>query len=288
MFAVMPLERSIPSEGDVSGAAFDARIGDIACNVLMPRLPEKGWKVRPPTDHEDWSHAGRLWWGGGSYGVHGTGISIKALGLDFRSIGAQVPDADRSKDKVRSAGYPWLERLLDWLAVLHGEPAVSISIEAPLMFLEFDPDIGPVGWHEPAHRIASATWLSAIEKASKNLEAPFSLVLLHKAAQNYFEGDYRVAVINAATALELAVTAALERVLEKSSEPVLGQVRMLGPRLDLANKLGVPVPTAAQSRLLRLRNLVIHHAAVPDALEVRQALQDFVDVVKRLPESDLQ
>jgi len=48
------------------------------------------------------------------------------------------------------------------------------------------------------------------------------------------------------------------------------------------------VPTAAQSRLLRLRNLVIHHAAVPDALEVRQALQDFVDVVKRLPESDLQ
>ncbi len=283
----MPLERSVPSTAEVSGAVVEGRIADISCQVLLPRLPPKGWKVQPPTDDDDWSHAGGIWWGGAGVGIDGRHISIKALGLAFPSIELEGDEARKLKDSVRSAAYPWLERLIDWLAVLHGEPAMSISIEAPLMFLEFDPDLDPVAWHEPTNRVNLSTWQSAIANASANRNAPLGLVLFHKSAVALFEGDYRLAVINAATALELAVTSALARTLGESAGPVLAQVRMLGPRLELANRLGLPVPLGTHSQLLQLRNRVMHEAAVPSREEVAKALDEFVAAASELPDSDL-
>jgi len=287
MLAVMPLNETVPSVGDLSSAVFAGQIGGQDCRVLMPRLPTKGWKVAPPTSADDWSQYGGVW-GGASFGVQGKGLFVRTLGLDFPTIDNDQPGADRLKSRVMSAGIGWLDRLHEWLAVLHGEPAASIYIEPPLMFLEYDPEVGPLDMHEPQARVSIATWRDAIAHASQFDEAPLAVVLLHRSAKSFFEADYRLAVINAATAVELAISQAVRRVLgPDAAEAVLGQVRMLGPRIEIAHKLGVPIPAPASFPLLELRNRVIHRGERPSRNEVSNALQQVVELFRALPDSDL-
>jgi hypothetical protein len=208
--------------------------------------------------------------------------------LDFAALDNKQLQAERRKGQVRSAGIGWLERLDEWLAVLHGEPAASIFIEAPLMFLEYDPEVGPLEMHEPGSRVTVDTWRDAIARASRLDEAPIALVLLHRSAKSYFEADYRLAVINAATAVELAITQAVGRVLGPGAgDAVLGQVRMLGPRIDIAHKLGIPITASTKFALLDLRNRVIHRGDLPSRREASHALQQVVDLFRALPDSDL-
>src|SRR5215210_4570591 len=77
-------------------------------------------------------------------------------------------------------------------------------------------------------------------------------------------GDTREAVLEAATAVELALASAIERRLAANGlhpdaiEDRLRATRMLGPLLRLAKQLDVPVSEHVYSAVVEPRNRVIH------------------------------
>jgi len=80
------------------------------------------------------------------------------------------------------------------------------------------------------------------------------------------DGNPRVAVIDAATAVEIALTAGLTETLSAEASPritkaLIDRTRMLGPRLDLAKDLGMTLPARMHADLLERRNTVVHRGA---------------------------
>ena len=78
--------------------------------------------------------------------------------------------------------------------------------------------------------------------------------------------NWRVAIIDAATAVEVALTAGLiARLSDEASSHVtqelLDKTRTLGGRLGLAKRLGMPLPDKINEDLVQRRNAVVHQGA---------------------------
>jgi hypothetical protein len=279
-WAEMPLPHSVPSAGELSGARIPASIDGFNCSILFPRRPDKGWGLLPP-EEGPWDQAG-IYWGGVIASVRGPGEQVKGLGLEF-------PDSPGLEEsnlwKLQLGSASWQADLLDWLAVLHGQPALSITIEPGMLFLVEDPDFTPLSHYEPDKFVTVHTWQRAILHASQGDAAPLKLVLVHRATKAFFEEDYRLAVINAATAVELAVTQAIGRRLAPAgadaAEAVLKQVRMLGARIALARKSGIQLPNSTEY-IAEVRNEVVHRGEQPKHRDAGRVLEIATEVVNAL------
>ncbi|MCZ0984593.1 hypothetical protein O1M54_00885 [Streptomyces diastatochromogenes] len=108
-------------------------------------------------------------------------------------------------------------------------------------------------------------------------------ILLTTAIRATATGQQRLAVIDAATAAEIALATGLAARLSAQYPPHEAQARveatrMLGPRLNLAERLGMTLPPRTRDDLLAPRNAVVHRgtpitdAAARAAVAVAQAL----------------
>jgi hypothetical protein len=96
------------------------------------------------------------------------------------------------------------------------------------------------------------------------------------------DGEVRHAVMEAASACEIVITAALKRRLARGDtrvgEALMERTRMLGPLTQLASRLGLAVPAGFQGKLIELRNDAIHkgrqlgRGAVSKAVETAEQL----------------
>lgn len=86
------------------------------------------------------------------------------------------------------------------------------------------------------------------------------------AARAAVGANWRVVIIDAATATEAALTAGLAAQLSATLSPSdvtkkLDGTRMLGNRIKLAKTLNMPLPARIQEDLVNNRNAVVHQGA---------------------------
>jgi hypothetical protein len=207
-------------------------------------------------------------------------MSVGGLGLRFGFDDDASDSCERGKDEVRWAAIPWLPLMLDWLAVVHEQFPGSITVEMPLAFVEFDPDVTPLHMSDPSSFVSVETWRAAIRKASAGESPPLAVVLIYRAIRAFHEADYRLAVVEAAASVELAVSNLLQKTIvdrDRDRAPladaILGQIRMLGPKLDLVRKLKLAGSSVELTALSELRNAVLHRGQSPNRAETSKAIQ---------------
>jgi hypothetical protein len=120
-------------------------------------------------------------------------------------------------------------------------------------------------------------WEHALAHTHAGDQPPLAQVLLTTARRTAATGNARLAVIDAATAVEVALTAGLEDRLSGEASPRVVQAlikgtRMLGPRLAPAKDLGMTLPDRIQADLVERRNTVIHQGTAVTGEDAQAAI----------------
>lgn len=249
-------------------------IGGVKCRVLLPG-PHPGWIVTgagsltPPYDehHEQDPTWPKADWG---YINDPRSATIRAVGLI--PINARIAPGDELIAFDHAVGR-WKHLLRDWLAV---------TAAGPTDFLE--PAWGETLWESPEHDhdllyaneragemrwpqcISRWEWEHSLEHVRSGDQPPLARTLMTTATRAAATGSWRLAVIDAATAAEVALTIGLTARLSAEASPHVAKaridrVRMLGPRLKLAGDLGMALPATIRADLVEHRNAVVHRGA---------------------------
>jgi len=122
-------------------------------------------------------------------------------------------------------------------------------------------------------------------------ELPLNWQLLGDGLRALRAGQPRRAVVESFTALEVTVRQAIRSRVEQCGDQavadiIIAQRNTLGPLLNIARKLGIPLPDDLTSPFVELRNSVVHRGDVPspgDALTIWQAIHSFAQQQSPLP-----
>lgn len=121
--------------------------------------------------------------------------------------------------------------------------------------------------------------------SSQRLPPRFEYRLLLEAYSARKNEDYRKAIIEAATALEICLTA---RIMEEFDtqrvsfgEKLLQKFRMLGGRFELVRILGISLPKKHyESLVIQPRNGVVHRAAFPNKALANQVISEVEELLR--------
>jgi hypothetical protein len=267
----------VPICGDALGAILPVRVGNVDGIVALPRKPEWNGKVQDEMHFRSPEMLGEsfreLW--GQAFEFPSCDGYLRAAGL---RLDVAPADARFLEDgTLHKAVQGWTRRLIDWLSVFTerhvGEEPTSVSPRTTVQ-LSFDVakgqrkqvDGGPIVFvtHRREQYVQERSWRRAVE-ASAN-ELPEERKLLNGARAAMWRGDARHAVLESATAVELALTAALEARLDGRgadfTKYLLRKHRELGRKIELCRALGVELPNGIEC-LRDNRNLAIHGGQVP-------------------------
>lgn len=221
------------------------------------------------------------------------------LGAVVETVALEIPSlrAEQTAD-VRREAEVWINRLVRWIEVLSRQ-AVRLGFRTS----GTHPVVGN-DWiditSEPATRVRGtinvqccaisggltlADWSRACDHASRATDPPLAQLILADARDALLKGDERRAVIDAATAVEIAVSDALRSALGATMPPELMEAVMrrtwqIGARVDLARAAGLSISSDLESGLLKERNEVVHRGASPTDARRSFTLAD--DVVQSL------
>jgi hypothetical protein len=269
-------------------------ISGIECHVLLPRPTSRGYTgvpLRPPVDaHQktdpDWA-AGTGWpkvtWGDG-HSHHS--VTITAVGLIPFSEPIQHR---RIVDFDRAAGQHLLG---DWLSVFAGGPTDTLSLpgRGGTEWVETKNDAALWVHYTLSRRrpwpVSRWQWEHALAHIHSGDQPPLALVLLASAKRAAADGNPRLAVIDAATAAEVALTHGLTDHLSAQATSQVAQVltdraRMLGPRLQLARDLGMPLPDRIHPDLVDRRNAAVHRGTTVTETDAQAAITKAAELVSQ-------
>lgn len=280
---------------DALGMEKAVTIGGIECRAILPVQDEK-WRMflhAPPVFEggQDSLWSGRFWGD-----TAPAGGMVRAVGIVLATV---IPPGNEHIAFDHAASQ-WRRLLRDWL---------SVAAEGPTDWMEdyrgatFFPGPGYDGYYDgldvpyepverghrhPPRRLSAWAWGHALEHASMGDDAPLSRVLMASALQAAMEANWRVAVIDAATATEAALTAGLVAELSKTLSPSdvakkldERQNRMLGNRIRLAGTLGLALPGGIQQDLVDPRNAAMHEGAEVTRDQVKAAIPAAWAVVRQ-------
>lgn len=292
---VIPLCEGVHCSTDTLTLRHTTTIGGIKCHAVLPG-PWPGWVMGAGPLNYPYSeqHLQEPRWPEVDWGyINDThSVTIRAIGLTL------VDTVISSRDELVTfdrAIAQWKHLLRDWLAVI---------TEGPTDFLEHAqgetlweaPDHNDVVLyasyhageaHEP-HRSSRWQWSHALEHASSGDKPPLSRLLLTTAMRAAVTGEGRLALIDAATAAEVALTNGITARLSAQYPPDevrarIDRTHMLGRRMELAESLGVTLPARMRDDLLKPRNSVVHsgtdvtHSSARAAIAVAWELIDEYD-----------
>jgi hypothetical protein len=279
----VPLFEGVYTLEEALGLERTVTIGGIECRVLLPVLgPVRGRWPRsltgPPAplgNHEQdpgWPKSMERIWGEPCPG----GVIIRAAGIT--PAGTRIPPGDEHIDFDHAVA-EWKHLMRDWLAVAAEGPTdfpdrdyYGATIFGSSEYDgEHDGDDVPYQPLQTGHRyrpqpLSARAWSHAIEHASAGDQQPFPLAraLMTSATRAATTADWRVAVIDAATATEIALTAgltALSATLQSSKDKKRiadAKDKPLGPLLVLAMDPCMSLPPRIKEDLKDVRNKVVH------------------------------
>lgn len=276
-------------------------IGEAFSELLPPRVHDIAFAVRV-FDHGTSNVWERLRWGG--YFMHnlkdaeGTAVaSVSYAAMTFPAVqgGKSMPIADVAKECIDHMG-SWCKRLTSWIEVITKDdlnPAHPVraaidperwtttawitSSRGKPKYDYINPPailIGSVGKHAmgPDH------WQAAVRGANGNAEPSEVHLLLRDARAASLRDHGRMAILALATAVELIVEPALRRLLAKSLtqkqiDSVLSKEWQFSKRRALMAKNGMWLPPDLQSKVMNLRNKVVHENAAVTKAQAATAIE---------------
>lgn len=285
--AAMRLIHSVYSFRSILGQSFQIEIGGIPCELMFPVAASKS-ALGPPLK-------------GGWPSVH-WGIDDGGTTVSIVRVGISIKEGDFRGDlnSFDPAVADWKRLLYDWLSVLVNVPTdffsesggdlmwhrtemsnASVSASGALYFLGYEPK--PVSeWQ----------WRHAIEHVNAGDEPQIARLLLVKATHATAVGDWRMAVVDAATCAEVALAEGIRGYLVGNysstiASVLMSRIRMLGNMLKVAQELGLVVPASSDAELVQVRNRVLHKGAAAGKSEAERALavaREIVDLYQPLAE----
>jgi hypothetical protein len=273
---VVPLLDGVHSRADVAAHEYRSKIHQVPCWVLLPGprwTGRAGELLEPPPREGPWPASAD--WGMVNAAPPGAFVTFRSLGLVL------MGDDDLGEggiDRMSHAVVRWRRLLRDWLAVLADGPTDFLAPADQVVWVDPKPRttiLGDFYWPTP---VSVWQWDHALDHVEKGDEPPLARALLTAANRAAANGDWRAAVVDAATACEVALTAAISAGLsaEASSrvtDALIRRSRMLGARLALAREIGLTVPENTQADLVDCRNAVVHHGADMTEAQAQKAIQ---------------
>jgi hypothetical protein len=202
----------------------------------------------------------------------------------------QLQDGDRTSgevlDQVTDLSKElnvWAARLCGWLSVLSQGPT---SYVFELGSVTWPPDIdhelqsdayADGRMYEP-QEVSEWQWQHALAHAENGDLPPAGRTLLAKAVSSLFEENYRSAILDAATAVELTLSKGIENKIKshgadvKLSELLLKN-KTLGALIQLAREFGLVLPANVTPNLVEKRNKVMHQGYIPSQEDANAATE---------------
>lgn len=287
-----PLPAAVGVRLEVLGSIGATRLAGLPSQVYLPRLLETGYPIlrqpgvldglvsepeysdgQDPDDPRPESP-----WGYPTSWVsapEATAIAVTQILVSFESVDA----ADRTQLLERSmTALPlWFALLKDWCEVLTGQDLDDV---APRRRVQLEGE-GWACWHADApltidHRVifdldygeplGKSRWDRLLVLVGTGTEPVVEHVLLRDARAAHVRGQYRRAVVDAATALEVSLHRVLLEMHRSSPSALSSELLRVAERWTLGNlveslaKMG-RLPPSVTGNLVKLRNEVIHKRA---------------------------
>lgn len=319
--AVVSFPGNVVLPGDIAGLRLPVTIGTVHAILVLPEfdvVPDGPGRTRPvpvPPEVEcvkpnvDWSEVLRSSFPWASVYQHGTSRTgekamVGSFWLHHFLVQATFPTASEPETMLENmradfAGGigPWLERLLDWLELGTGR-----DLRSPYAKREGGYDVFHAwGYDGAKYRtlanrqtvvsvtlaevVSSDIWHASLAKASSGAHIPLEYRYLHSARYSARADDYRMAVLDAATATEIAMTSLLDDETEALPEPVRNVLRnkfsQLSKLAELLRAFDVEVPgDLTNEGLATPRNKTIHRGRPVSEQEAYRAIQIATQMVE--------
>ena len=199
--------------------------------------------------------------------------SLSGLSGSFPSEPRSCPERDEHIDFDHTVAQ-WRHLLWGWLAVVAQGPTDFPDRDYGGATIwgssEYDDEEIPYQPSQSGHRrwpqrLLVWAWSHALEHASAGDPPPLARALMTTATRAAGTANWRVAIIDEATATEVALTAGLAALSATLQSPAdkkrIAKTRMLGPLLGLASELGMSLPPKINEDLKDRRNDVVHQGA---------------------------
>lgn len=288
LFGIMEFSQPISCAADALGETICVVIGGVEGTITLPSLPEWHEGINDPlrmplvapAKAQTWKRDGKpIYWG--SPISYPTGRSSVNLALfEFSVSNVDGADAQNIYDGFSN----WLdlfERYVILLTTQHTRQIVTTD-EGPgsieLLYNDEHGNLKHVFRHSTTtigiieYGIDDSMHLhhfkEAAQLSSENFEPRLEYSLLLEAYNARGNGDFRKAIIEAATALEICLT---NRILDEFTsqgvsfgKQLMRKFRMLGGRFELARIVNLPLPNKDYEKLIvGPRNEVMHRAEFP-------------------------
>lgn len=292
---VVFLLEGVRTAKDALGMETTVTIGGTQYRAVLP--VEGLWHTltAPPVGSGDGEQASR--WANlapGAWGEDASDPVIEAIGVILE--GPMISPGDEQVEFDYAAAQ-WRQLLRDWLTVAAEGPTDwaehyygATAFAGPGYDGDYDGlDVPyqPVqrGHRHPPRRLSAWAWGHALEHASAGDQPSLARTLMTTAVQASMDANWRVAIIDAATATEVALTAgmaALSATLQSSKDKKrIANTKMLGPLLNLAKDLRMPLPPSIADDLKEPRNDVIHQGKVVTRDQAKAAIKAAWAVVRQ-------
>lgn len=270
------------------GKSVEIVIGGIKGRLLMPSLPEWDKNVKnplllpllPPNPIRTKKFNYKLFdWGSPQSYPHGNSLVRLAL-IEFKlenSIG-NVPQ------KIYKGVDAWLNLFEKYVILMTkqgtynmisvnqcGKNVKLFTIDDNKIVRISNPEVPNIKIHllNEDKYLSYSQLVKAASYSSKLIEPKFEYKILLESYYARKEGDYRKAIIEAGTALEICLTAKIVSEFKKQKimfgDKLLKKFKMLSGKFELAKLIGIKIPDKDYKKLIiEPRNDVVHRGIYPD------------------------
>jgi hypothetical protein len=238
-------------------------------------------------------------WGMVYHGTKEAPIAVAIQHIAFTTEIADETDLEQEAESVVSAMDAWWDNVRSWLEVITGQHLTHVGhqkiryIGNPTPVWTLLPDgahgrpvsIGGTASIQLGRQIHGVTVDVFRDCVSLADQAPkLAWILLRDARSLAEAGQHRRAVIDAATAAEVAVTTMMDSSLSSETQSEATRLRNgsknMGRKLDLLASRGHPLPQSLRDDLVDKRNEAVHEGMPISPGDCRAAIAEALAVVE--------
>jgi hypothetical protein len=298
------LDARVVAPADLLDQTFGTRIAGHDTTVWPPLVPiaegDRPWNLAPPRILGRPPAESDSSWGSITRWEDGVATSVIVERLAFTTEIPAAADEDQAAESLVDAMDGWWDNVLAWLELVTGQHLTRVAHEktryigspTPIWPLNADGSHGrpfsfmtTVGLHmgRTVPAVTAEIFQGCVALAD---ESPSLAWILLRDARSLAKADHpRRAIIDAATAAEIAVTAMLEDSLSSETQTeatkLRNQAKMFKQKAVLLGKRrGRPFPHTFFRDLVYKRNDAVHQAVPISPGDFRAALAEAVAVVE--------
>lgn len=288
------------------GREFEIRISKYKGILALPRYPAFSKnkyqlilhkKLRPPKNIQSRMYEDKnVNWGSPVQYPEGySEVLCAALYFDFTNASSRL----KNSKKIYSASQNWLTRFQEFTEIFSGQ---EIARKAKVLSRNLEIDLWFYNNMNKANHITGQSRSSIsiptagqiidtrlfrriLDYCSNGFSPNLIHVLFKDAIRAFDNSEFRRAILDASTAIELILTYRLQSKLSKKHsvkvvQSILNKFRTLGNLLNLANDLNCKLPSGdLQNEIVKPRNDAIHRGIVPSSTAARSVLHKCQEMI---------